>query len=86
MISPKKTIAKSESAVNEPRPPQQLTQMITGYWTSRAIYVAAKLHIADLLADGPRSAEDLADTAGVAPRPLYRVLRPGRRRRLLPRG
>ena len=49
--------------------------MITGYWTSRAIYVAAKLHIADLLADGPRSAEDLAATAGVAPRPLYRVLR-----------
>jgi hypothetical protein len=61
--------------MNEPNPPQQLAQMITGYWASRAIYVAAKLHIADLLVDGPRSAEDLADTAGVAPRPLYRVLR-----------
>ncbi len=70
----KSAIANSESAMNEPKPPQQLTQMITGYWISRAIYVAAKLRIADLLADGPRSAEDLAKTAGVAPRPLYRVL------------
>ena len=69
------------------QPSQQLVQMIIGSWVSRAIYLAAKLQIADLLADGPRSAEDLADTAGVAPRPLYRVLpRPGRRRRLLPRG
>jgi hypothetical protein len=54
---------------------QQLTQMITGYWTSRAIYVAAKLQIADLLTHGPRSAEELAATASVAPRPLYRLLR-----------
>ena len=61
--------------MSEPRPAQQLTQMITGYWTSRAIYVAAKLQIADRLADGPRWAEELAATAGVAPRALYRVLR-----------
>jgi hypothetical protein len=54
---------------------QQLTQMITGYWTSRAIYVAAKLRIADRLADGLRAAEELATAAGVASGPLYRVLR-----------
>ena len=58
-----------------PDPWQPLTRMITGSWTSRAIYVAAKLQIADLLADGPRSAEELAAATGVAPRPLYRVLR-----------
>jgi hypothetical protein len=58
-----------------PDPWQQLTRMITGSWTSRAIYVAARLQIADLLADGPRSAEELAEAAGVAPRPLYRLLR-----------
>src|SRR5262249_48036514 len=54
---------------------QQLSQMITGFWISRAIFVAAKLRIADHLADGPRTAETLAAAAGVAPRPLYRVLR-----------
>ena len=52
-----------------------MLQMIQGFWVSRAIYVAAKLQIADLLADGPRSAEELSDAAGVAPRPLYRLLR-----------
>src|SRR5262245_17398757 len=61
--------------MSEPHPGQQLTRMITGSWTSRAIYVAARLRIADLLADGPRSAEDLAEAAGVAAQPLYRVLR-----------
>ena len=29
--------------------PQVLLHMITGYWISQAIYVAAKLGIADLL-------------------------------------
>jgi hypothetical protein len=61
--------------MSEPQPEQQLVQMIIGSWVSRAIYVAAKLRIADLLADGPRPAEGLAQAAGVAPRPLYRLLR-----------
>ena len=34
-------------------PPVTLLQMMTGYWVSQALYVAAKLGIADLLADGP---------------------------------
>src|SRR6516165_2101391 len=49
--------------------------MIIGSWVSRAIYVAAKLRVADHLRDGPRAAEELAAAAGVAPRPLYRLLR-----------
>jgi hypothetical protein len=61
--------------VSEPQPAQQLVHMIVGSWVTRAIYVAAKLQIADLLADGPRSAERLAEAAGVAPWPLYRLLR-----------
>jgi hypothetical protein len=69
------TFEKGKSNMSEPHPWQQLTQMITGYWTSRAIYVAAKLRIADHLKDGPRTAEQLAAAAGVAPRPLYRALR-----------
>jgi hypothetical protein len=57
------------------QPAQQLVQMIFGCWISRAISVAARLRIADLLADGPLRAEELAAEAGVAPRPLYRLLR-----------
>jgi hypothetical protein len=49
--------------------------MITASWVSGAIYVAAKLRIADHLKDGPRAADELAAIAGVAARPLYRVLR-----------
>jgi hypothetical protein len=61
--------------MSEPQPAQQLVWMIVGSWISRAIHVAAKLQIADLLAHGPRSAEGLAAEAGVASGPLYRVLR-----------
>ena len=75
LSDPKRTSEKGESSMNEPKRWQQLLQMIIGSWVSRAIYVAAKLRIADHLKDGPRAAEELAAAAGVAPRPLYRVPR-----------
>ncbi len=57
-------------------PPQvALLQMMTGYWVSQALYVAAKLGVADLLADGPRSVEDLAKATLTDPPSLRRVLR-----------
>lgn len=59
----------------DPAPAAELVGMITGYWVSQAIFVAAKLGLADLLRAGPRSCEDLARDAGVAPRPLFRLLR-----------
>jgi hypothetical protein len=43
--------------MNEPTPRDQITRMITGYWTSQAVYVAVELGIADLLVDGPRTAD-----------------------------
>jgi SAM-dependent methyltransferase len=52
-----------------------LRMMIVGYEVSRAIYVAAKLGIADQLANGPLSAEDLARETGAHPPSLYRLLR-----------
>jgi O-methyltransferase domain/Dimerisation domain len=61
--------------MHEQQPSQQLIQMIVGSWVSRAIYVAAKLRLADHLADGPRTAKELAATTETAPRPLYRLLR-----------
>jgi hypothetical protein len=75
LTDPEGTSANGESVRNGQTPWQQLVQMITGYWISRAIYVAAKLRIADHLKDGPRSAEELAAAARVAPGPLFRVLR-----------
>jgi SAM-dependent methyltransferase len=44
-------------------------------WISRMIYVAAKLGIADLLHEGPRSSEDLAAAVGANADALHRVLR-----------
>lgn len=56
-------------------PPATLLQMMTGYWVSQALYVAAKLGIADLLADGPVSCEDLAAATDTHAPSLQRVLR-----------
>lgn len=49
--------------------------MAASYWASQAIYVAAKLGIADLLADGPKSSIDLATTTGTDARSLFRLMR-----------
>ena len=49
--------------------------MITGYWTSQAIYAAAKFGIADLLNDGPCSVNDLAEASSTNADALYRLLR-----------
>ena len=49
--------------------------MVTGYYVSRAIHVAAKLGIADLLADGPRGHDELAKATGTHADSLRRVLR-----------
>jgi SAM-dependent methyltransferase len=49
--------------------------MIWGIHISRAVYVAAELGIADLLADGPVSSADLARATRTHEPSLYRVLR-----------
>jgi hypothetical protein len=56
-------------------PQELMNRMLTGYWTSQAVYVAAKLGIADLLTHGPRSANDLAQTTKAHAPSLYRLLR-----------
>lgn len=56
--------------------PMGLIQMISGMWVTQLVYVAAKLGIADLLAQrGPLDAEALAAATGAHPRTLYRALR-----------
>lgn len=56
-------------------PPMMLFQMATGFYLSRALYVAAKLGIADLLAAGPRPAAELAEATHTNGAALNRVLR-----------
>jgi len=64
---------QSESAAG---PPQlAMLQMITGFWVSRAIYVAAKLGLADLVKDSPKTAAELARLTGTHSPSLYRALR-----------
>src|SRR5260370_244999 len=55
--------------------PPGLFQMATGYWVSQAIYVAAKLGIADLLKDGPQSCVALASATGADAASLFRLMR-----------
>jgi hypothetical protein len=55
--------------------PLVLFQMATGYWLSQAIYVAAKLGIADFLKDGPQSCVALAAATGSDAASLFRLMR-----------
>ena len=57
-------------------PHQQLVQMITGYAVNQALYTAAKLDIAELIATNDNlSVEELAAKAGADPHALFRLLR-----------
>ncbi len=56
-------------------PAVALTQMITGSLVSQALYVAAKLGVADLLANGAKDAHALAAATGAHAPSLYRILR-----------
>jgi hypothetical protein len=66
---------------NRPGGPQdapphvQLIQMSTGHWVSRLLYVAARLGLADHLADGPKTAAVLAQKTGTHAPSLHRVMR-----------
>lgn len=57
------------------QPQKALLQMISGYWISQTVYVAAKLGIADLLKDGSKCCDELATTMGVNAGALYRLMR-----------
>jgi hypothetical protein len=61
--------------VNQPPVPEQILQIITNFWSSRAVYVFAKLGIPDLLKSGPKSADELAAATKMHAPSLYRVLR-----------
>jgi SAM-dependent methyltransferase len=53
----------------------ELAGRIMGFMLSQAVYVAAKLGIADGVANGPRSADELARETGADADALHRLLR-----------
>ena len=65
----------TQSAGNQLPPHAQVIQMATGLWISRALHVVAQFGIADLLADGPKSSEELAQATESHAPSLYRLLR-----------
>ena len=63
--------AKTEAPPRE----DQLIQMATAHWVSRILYVAAEMNLAGRLADGPRTAEELAHSTATHAPSLYRMMR-----------
>ena len=60
---------------NELPPPAQLMKFIVGKWISKPIYIAAELGIADILAEGSKSIEELAHASQSHAPSLYRMMR-----------
>jgi hypothetical protein len=61
--------------VSEASPHPDLSRLISGYWVSQAIYVAAKLGLADLVRHSPRTVDELAGETSTHAPALYRLLR-----------
>lgn len=57
-----------------PEAVQHVFQLITGHIVASAVNIAARLGIADRLANGPRTSADLARECGVDEAALYRLL------------
>ena len=60
---------------NTPPPHVQLIQMVTSAWVARMLHAAAMLGLTDQLADGPKSAAELARPMGAHGPSLHRLMR-----------
>ena len=56
-------------------PEAALLEMLRGYQLTQLVYVATRLGIPDLLADGPKDPDQLAVACGAHPNALHRLLR-----------
>jgi O-methyltransferase domain/Dimerisation domain len=65
----------AHSSPNTISSPNTLMDLITGQRVTAVIHVAAKLGLADLLTDGPRTATDLARLTNTHERSLLRLMR-----------
>ena len=68
---------QTESHAHPPavHPEAQVIEMLMAQVVSRLVYLAATLKLPDHLADGPRTAEELAPLTGTYAPALYRVMR-----------
>ena len=58
-----------------PSPEDQMMQWITSKWITKPIYVVSELGVADLMCDGPKSVEALAEETNTHAPTLFRILR-----------
>jgi hypothetical protein len=65
----------SEAAAGAASPQRDLARLIDSYLTTQLLYVAARLGVADVLAEGPRTAAEIAAAVGADSDALGRVLR-----------
>jgi O-methyltransferase domain/Dimerisation domain len=56
-------------------PQSHLIQMATAHWVSSFLYAAAKMNLADQLAERAKTAEELSQSTGAAAPSLYRLMR-----------
>ncbi|WP_435126882.1 methyltransferase [Actinacidiphila sp. bgisy144] len=56
-------------------PPVRILQLATAGWMAQAVSAAAELGVADALAAGPRTVEEVAEEVGAHAPTLYRLLR-----------
>jgi ubiquinone/menaquinone biosynthesis C-methylase UbiE len=68
-------LSPSQTGSMTTSPSEHLARMMTGYWMSQAIYVAAKLELADQLTGGAKSVNELATATKTHADSLYRLLR-----------
>ncbi len=66
---------REEAASDVLQASASVLRMIQGLLVSRTVYVAAKLGLADLLEEGPRTSDELARLTESHPPSLYRILR-----------
>lgn len=75
-ISTAATASTVSTAAAQPLPPEAfLTQLAFGAMMTQALYVAARLEVADLLAAKPQNVSELAAATKTHERSLYRLLR-----------
>ena len=67
--------ARPEAAAESETPRAHMVQMINGFRMAQMLHVAAKLRIADELAQGPRTVAELASATQAHTDSLYRLLR-----------
>jgi hypothetical protein len=68
-------VRTAQPEAGAPSTDQVLIQLLTGAWATQAVATAARLSIPDLLAGGPRTADEVAAKAEIDDGGTYRLLR-----------